>query len=54
MQELSKSYDPRSAICAICHRLCDLTSCKTDEQGHPVHEQCYTMSLNKAGQDGDS
>ena len=54
MQELSKSFDPRSATCAICNRFCDLTTCKTDEQGHPVHEDCYTMSLTKAAQNRDS
>jgi hypothetical protein len=54
MQELSNSHDPRSATCAICNGVCDLTSCKADEQGHPVHEHCYTMKLKNAAQDGDS
>ena len=54
MQELSNSYDPRSATCAICNRLCDLTICKTNEQGLPVHERCYALSLKKAAQNGDS
>ncbi|MFL6443402.1 MAG: hypothetical protein ACJ713_06305 [Candidatus Sulfotelmatobacter sp.] len=54
MQELSHSYDPRSATCAICNRLCDLTSCKIDESGHPVHEHCYALSLKKAAPNGHS
>jgi len=54
MQELTASFDPRSATCAICNRVCDLTMCKTDEQGHPVHEHCYTLRFNKAARDGDS
>ena len=53
MQELSDSFDPRSATCAICNGLCDLTTCKTDERGHPVHERCYAMSLTKAPPDGN-
>lgn len=54
MQELGDSFDPRSATCAICNRACDLTACKTDERGHPVHEHCYTMSIKSAARDGDS
>jgi hypothetical protein len=54
MQELSDSFDPRSATCAICNGLCDLKTCKIDEQGNPVHEHCYTMRLKKATQNGYS
>jgi hypothetical protein len=54
MQELSNSYDPRSATCAICNGLCDLKTCKIDEHGNSVHEHCYTMRLKKATQNGHS
>ena len=54
MQELSHSFDPRSTTCAICNCLCDLRTCKTDEDGDPVHEHCYTMSLKKAARNSDS
>ena len=54
MQELSHSFDPRSATCAICNGLCDLTTCKTNENGDPVHEHCYAMSLTRAARDRDS
>lgn len=53
MRELSDTFDPRSATCAICNRPCDLTTCKSDEQGHPVHEHCYTTSLKKDASEGD-
>jgi hypothetical protein len=45
MEELNKSSDPTFASCAICNKLCELTSCKIDEQGRPVHENCYTLKL---------
>jgi hypothetical protein len=45
MEELNKSSDPTFATCAICNKLCELTSCKIDEQGRPVHENCYTLKL---------
>lgn len=54
MKELSESSDPRFAPCAICNRLCELTTCKIDEEGHPVHERCYVISLNKAAGNGYS
>jgi hypothetical protein len=54
MKELSESSDPRFVRCAICNQLCELTTCKTDEEGHPVHERCYTLSLNKTAGNGYS
>jgi hypothetical protein len=47
MQDLSQSDDSVLARCAICNELCELTSCKTDEDGLPVHEQCYAMRMQK-------
>lgn len=49
MNELSESFDPRFATCAICNRLCELTNCKTDEQGEPLHEHCYASKMKNAG-----
>jgi len=49
MNELNESFDPRFATCAICNRLCELTNCKTDEQGRPVHEHCYASKMKNAG-----
>ena len=48
MEELNKSSDPSFGTCAICNKLCELTSCKIDEQGRPVHENCYTLKLKSA------
>lgn len=48
MFELNRTYDGRATTCAICNNYCELTTCMTDEQGRPVHEQCYTMKFSKA------
>lgn len=48
MSELGQSFDPPVATCAICNKLCDLTTCKIDEDGYPVHELCYTMRMKNA------
>jgi hypothetical protein len=29
--------------CWICGKLIDLTNCKTDEHGLPVHGDCYVL-----------
>jgi len=37
-------------LCAICFQPIDLKKSKNDEDGRPVHEDCYAMkmtSLNK-------
>ncbi len=49
MDELNESFDPRFANCVICNKLCELTGCKIDEEGRPVHEHCYTAKLKSAG-----
>jgi hypothetical protein len=49
MEELNKFSDSNSATCAICNKLCELTNCKIDEQGRPVHENCYAMKLKNPG-----
>ena len=45
MEELNKSADRTFATCAICNKVCELTNCKIDEQGRPVHENCYALKL---------
>ena len=45
MNELNQSSEPRVVTCAICNLVCDLRSCNVDEQGRPVHEQCYTQAV---------
>jgi hypothetical protein len=31
--------------CSICHKPVDLTTAKTDDNGHTVHENCYVVKL---------
>ena len=31
--------------CWICGRAVSLEACKIDEQGNPVHEQCYVAKV---------
>ena len=31
--------------CWICGKVVDLKTCKTDEHGLPVHEQCYVARV---------
>jgi hypothetical protein len=47
MFELNRTFDGRAATCAICNSYCELTTCMTDEQGRPVHEQCYIVKFSK-------
>ena len=51
MEELNEAFAPRFATCAICNGLCELISCKTDEQGRPVHEYCYITKVKNPGSD---
>jgi hypothetical protein len=53
MDELNESFDPRFSSCAICNKPCELTSCKTDEQGRPVHEYCYYLKVNHEAKAGN-
>jgi hypothetical protein len=34
--------------CAICGKLVPLEEAKTNEDGKPVHKECYTAKLAKA------
>jgi len=34
-----------TVCCGICSREVFLTDCKTDEHGHAVHEECYTVRV---------
>lgn len=35
----------RAFLCSICFQPVNLTSCKFDENGRPLHEQCYVDNL---------
>jgi len=35
----------RAFLCSICFQSIDLSQSKTDENGRPVHESCYTDRL---------
>jgi hypothetical protein len=34
-----------SFVCSICGKQVDITTCKTDELGKPVHNVCYAAKL---------
>jgi hypothetical protein len=34
-----------SFVCSICGKQVDITTCKTDELGKPVHNVCYAEKL---------
>jgi len=42
--ELTDALDSRPR-CSICDQRCDLESCKTDEAGLAVHEDCLVIKL---------
>ena len=35
----------RTPVCYLCNRPVPLESCKTDENGEAMHEECYTLKL---------
>ena len=35
----------RSFLCSICFGNINLSQCKTDDRGRPVHEDCYARML---------
>ena len=39
-----------SFVCTICGKSVDISTCKTDEFGKPVHNVCYAARL--AGENG--
>ena len=45
---------PGFPICALCNRPVELETAKTDEQGHPVHEQCYVQKVRRQTASPDS
>ena len=53
MKELSNSFDPQFAICPICDKPCELTSCKIDEDGRAIHECCYLLKLSQKPTSGN-
>jgi hypothetical protein len=36
---------PTVAVCSICNQPIRLEACKSDENGKPVHEECYLQRL---------
>jgi hypothetical protein len=34
-------------LCSICHQAVPIDTCKTNERGQPVHEECYLGALSK-------
>jgi hypothetical protein len=36
-------------LCSICFQPISLRSCKTDERGRPVHEDCYAAKARYEG-----
>ena len=36
---------PEVYFCSICCKSVDLGTCKIDEHGRPVHEDCYTAKV---------
>lgn len=36
---------PKLPICAICNESIALESSKTDEDGTPIHEECYLLKI---------
>jgi hypothetical protein len=32
-------------ICVLCHSPVELETCKTDERGRAVHEECYVREI---------
>ena len=37
-------------LCAICFQPIDFKKSKTDEDGHPVHEDCYALKMASLNQ----
>ena len=37
--------EEKSFLCSICFKPIDLSQCKANERGRPVHEDCYTRML---------
>jgi hypothetical protein len=38
-----------SPPCSICYKPVPLETCKTDEAGKAVHEECYALKLKQIG-----
>jgi len=38
-------FSQHPTMCWICGKVVDLKTCKTDEHGNAVHEQCYAAKL---------
>jgi hypothetical protein len=38
--------DKRIVVCVICGKPLAIEIARTNEQGQPVHEECYVRSIN--------
>jgi hypothetical protein len=45
--DTQKSVSRQLFLCKICHLAVPIETCKTDEAGQPIHEQCYLDALSK-------
>lgn len=41
----------QALLCAICNRRIPVESCKFDDAGQPVHEECYVEKLRQVQRD---
>ncbi len=44
----AQGNNPLKVICAVCGLPVNLETAKTDAQGKPVHEDCYTRQVLQA------
>jgi hypothetical protein len=40
----------RTSVCAICEEHVNLEQCKVDENGDPVHGECYVKKVQSGGE----
>ena len=47
---MQESEFKHTYLCRICGQVVDLETCKTDEHGMAVHENCYVVRVALAGE----
>ena len=47
---MQESQHKRTYFCWICSHALDLETCKTDEHGMAVHENCYVLKIGLANE----
>jgi hypothetical protein len=45
MSSVAQIHDLDFLLCSLCNKPVELTTTKVDENGRPVHEECYVQSL---------